>query len=463
MSSVPKILIVDDEPINVKLVTAQLSPAGYETLGVYSGEEALEQVPLFQPDLILLDIMMPGIDGYEVLRRLKKDEKFRNIPVILITALDGLTDKVTGLEVGADEFLNKPVNAAELMARVKSLIRLKQTQDQLRQQKAVPQVEGFWDHAEGGKDAEVGLPTVLLVEDDDKDGRLIQGYLLGEPYVVKRISSGEAAISRARQEKIDVVLLDILLPDLDGLKVCQYLKGDSETQNIQILMITALQDLEVKVKGIDLGADDYLVKPINIHELRVRLKSLIRKKAYLDNLQANYSLALQSAITDRLTGLYNQAFLNYSLGKEVNRAAREQRTLSVIMLDVDHFKEYNDSFGHLAGDELLKNLGALIKQSIRDIDLAARYGGDEFAVLLSNTPPDKSLLVAERIQGALARQFPGTPENGITLSMGISVFPRDGAEAQQLLKRADQALYEAKRLGKNRICCYGLQVPESPA
>ncbi|MCU0580414.1 MAG: response regulator [Desulfobacterota bacterium] len=460
MSSAPKILIVDDEPTNVKLVTAQLSPAGYETQGVYSGEEALELIPRWTPDLVLLDIMMPGIDGYEVVRRLKKDDRYRDIPVILITALDGLSDKVTGLEAGADEFLNKPVNAAELMARVKSLIRLKQTQDQLKQQKALPEVEGFWDRPGGGTESPLGLPTVLLVEDDEKDARLIQGYLLGEPYVVKRITGGEEAISRARQEKIDVVLLDILLPDLDGLKVCQQLKAREETRNIQVLLMTALQELEVKVKGIDLGADDYLVKPVNIHELRVRLKSLIRKKAYLDNLQANYSRALQSAITDRLTGLYNQAFFHYSLEKEVRRSAREQMALAVIMIDVDHFKEYNDTRGHLAGDELLKHLGALIRENIRDIDLAARYGGDEFAVILSHTDPDKTDLVAERIRQALARPSSPVATNGITLSLGVAVFPRDAADPQQLLHCADQALYQAKREGKNRIGTYGQSPPE---
>jgi two-component system cell cycle response regulator len=449
MTDTHKILIVDDEPMNVKLFKAQLAKEGYDTYGASSGEEALTLVPHLNPDLILLDIMMPGIDGYEVVRRLKRDENCQDIPIILITALDGLSDKVVGLEAGADEFLNKPVNTAELKARVKSLLRLKQMQDQLKRQKSVGGIEVFWEPS-GGLEPQLGLPQVLLVEDDEKDSRLIQSYLRGEPYGLKLIASGVEAISWARQEKIDVILLDILLPDIDGLEVCRYLKEHEETRNIQILMITAVPDLEVKERGIELGADDYLIKPINIHELRVCLKSLIRKKAYLDNLQANYTRAMHSAITDRLTGLFNQAFFLYFLEKEVQRAIREENSLTVIMIDVDHFKDYNDSKGHLAGDEFLQNLGRLIRQNIREIDLAARYGGDEFAVILPNIQPEQAQAVAERIMNSFVPPLSGDSGKRITLSLGLATFPRDSLDSRQLLQCADQALYEAKRMGKNR-------------
>ena len=234
MSSKRRILIVDDEPLNVKLLAALLSGENYETILAFSGEEALGKINAESPDLILLDIMMPNMDGYEVTKRLKNNPNSRDIPVILVTALDGADNKIKGLEAGADEFLNKPVSTPELLARVKSLLRLKKYQDQL---KTRSQSRNFFTAPTGEKrpiQNTIDLPTILLVEDDKKDAKLIQSYLHGEPYQIKLVKDGEETMSCVQREKIDLIVLDILLPGIDGFEVCRRLKKKEQTRNIQI-------------------------------------------------------------------------------------------------------------------------------------------------------------------------------------------------------------------------------------
>jgi two-component system cell cycle response regulator len=450
------ILIVDDDPLNVKLLASKLPKDQYETISVYDGKTAIERTRTDLPDLILLDIMMPELDGYAVTEILKKDPDTKDIPIILVTALDGMDDKLKGLEAGADEFLNKPVNTAELLARVKSLLRLKIYQDQLKSRN---RSQTFVANSEK-KDAlgldRVNLPSILVVDDDEKDIQLIQACLQGEAYRVKEARSGEETLSRVLKEKIDLILLDILLPGVDGFEVVRRIREIEEAKNIQIVAITSLEDMESKIKGIELGADDYLVKPINKYELRVRVKALITKKAYLDSLRDDYETAVYSAITDKLTGLYNRAYFEHFLNLEIKRAARQNTPVSLLMVDVDDFKEYNDTYGHLVGDEILKALGRSIKDNIREIDMAARYGGEEFAIVSPNTDKVGAIVFGERIRKRLFDYsfLPDIIQSGkkLSVSIGISVFPLEADSGDELIRKADIQLYRAKREGKNRVC-----------
>ena len=456
MTHKPKILIVDDDPLNVKLTAAKLPGDSYETLRAYNGQEALEKTDKYSPDIILLDIMMPGLDGYAVTRKLKNNPDTRDIPVILITALDGTDDKVKGLEAGADEFLNKPVNTAELTARVRSFLRLKQYQDQLKVRTPSKQLFSSPEEEKKYIQSTFDSQSILLVEDNDKDVRLIQGYLNGEGYKLSLARDGEETLSRILGEKVDLLLLDILLPGIDGFEVCRRLKEMEQTRDIQIVVITCLQDLESKIKGLELGVDDFLVKPINKFELQTRLKALLKKKKYLDRLHVNYDTALHYAITDRRTGLYNHGYFVHMLEVEVKRSNRHKHPLALIMIDIDDFKQYNDTLGHLAGDEILGVLGQLIKNNIREVDLGARYGGEEFAIILPYTDLEGARKSAERIKKIITNHpFDpqiSIPSNPLTISMGIAAYPSDAISAHELVQRADKALYTAKEKGKNRIC-----------
>lgn len=453
-----KILIVDDDILNLKLLAASLSAGSYECVTAQDGYRALESIEKEHPDLILLDIMMPGLDGFEIAAKVKENPTTRNIPIILITALDGSDNKVRGLEAGADEFLNKPIHAAELQARVNSLLRLKHYQEQLASRsQSEYRFLGPMDRQECSR-GRIKLPNILVVDDDEKDARLIQMHLHGQPYEVKTVTSGEAALTCAAQERVDLILLDILLPGIDGFEVARSLKGADATRNIQIVALTSLQDLESKIKGIELGVDDYLMKPVNSHELRARISALVKKKAYLDDLQSDYQSAVRAAITDRLTGLYNHAYFYHVLENELKRARRHGRSVALLMMDIDDFKMINDTMGHLAGDEILKSLGNLITVNAREIDVPFRYGGEEFALILPYTDSRSAFSAAERLRkiisdcsftSASAKEF-----KNLTVSIGISNFPGDAITLEELVKKADAALYRAKSEGKNRICVH---------
>ena len=454
MVAKPKIMIVDDEPLNVKLLATMLPPDLYDPICAYDGEEALQIVADESPDLILLDIMMPGLDGYEVTRILKSNLKSQDIPIILVTGFGSTDNKIKGIETGADEFINKPVNRLELLARVKSLLRIKQYQDQLKARTCSALSFTSDQEFKQSLTDTVNLPSILIVEDNEIDAKLIQRFLDGEPYEIKLVKDGEDALHRIQQQKFDLILLDLLLPGKNGYEICKTLKAKEQTRNIQIVAVTNLSDTESKVQGIESGTDDYLIKPVNADELKTRVRALIKKKEYLDTLCTRYEMAVYSAITDKLTGLYSRGYYDHFLNLEIKRSLRQNTPLALLMIDIDNFKQINDTFGHQAGDKILEQLGDIIKLNIREIDLAARYGGEEFAVVMSNTDLREAEQAAERIRQSIQEQAVSDGDAQVTVSIGIALYPMDATSMNDLVEKADRSLYKAKRDGKNRVCAY---------
>lgn len=456
----PRILIVDDDPLNVKLTTAKLPAGRFEVITAGNGREAVEKTLQEHPELILLDVMMPGMDGYEVSHWLKENPATMHIPIILVTALDGTEDRIRGFEAGADEFLNKPVNETELLARINSLLRLKHYRDQLytrdqSQSLLLPRPEAPEedDHATPSR--------ILLVEDDDLDAALIRNVFAGEPHHLETVATGEAALERLEEAPFDLVLLDILLPGLDGFEVCRRLKALHRTRETQVVAITSLQDLDSKVRGVESGADDYLVKPIHSRELRVRAKVLLKKKRYLDRLRDRVEQAVHSAIYDGLTGLYNQTYFKQFLEMELKRAERHRYPVGLMIVDIDDFKEINDRLGHLTGDLVIRELAQLLKRNVREVDLAARYGGDEFAIVFPYAGRGEAAHVVTRIERAMAewREMAEAPQGGaspaVGFSIGVAFYPEQAATPEELIRGADEALYRAKKEGKNRCRFFG--------
>jgi two-component system cell cycle response regulator len=453
-----KILIVDDEPLNVKLLSAALRSKEFEVVLAFDGLEALQKVAEESPDLILLDIMMPGLNGLEVTRRLKDDPNYQHIAIVLVTALDDAENKVKGLEAGADEFLSKPVDSVELQARVRSLLDLRNYREQLTARSESKPLLLATTQDDISYREDVSLPTVLLAEDSRKDAKLIQTLLMEEPLHLEVVRHGKQAIQRAKKGGIDLILLDVLLPDMNGFEICRLLKETEETRNIQIMMVTSLSDMENKIKGIELGVDDYLLKPVYGKELKVRIKALLQKKAFLDNLTSNYNTALNCAITDNLTGLYNYAYFRHFLSLEAKRSARRKDPVSLLMIDLDDFKLVNDTLGHLVGDALLGELGELLTNASREVDFVARYGGEEFVIALPFTDAKGARTCAENIRrriedysfNCLSSDVP----KKITASIGVATFPWDARSVEELIHKADQALYQAKKQGKNCVRAY---------
>ncbi len=450
-----RILIVDDEPRNVKLLDAMISDK-FDVIAAGSGEEALNLAGSDHPDVILLDVMMPGLDGFEVARRLKADAELKDIPIIMVTALTDKENKLAGLASGAEEYLNKPVRRIELLARINSMLRLREYRDQLairnQSEHAVPD---SLEREEATVSPGIDESRVLLVEDNDIDAKIILHALKNEPVHVQAVSSGRLALEHIENSPVDVILLDILLPDIDGFEICRRINKMEKGRDIPIVVITCLDDLESRLTGINLGTDDFLVKPINGNELIARLKILLEKKKQLDTLRSHYETALNSAIIDWMTGLYNQGYFKKFLDLEIKRSLRQNYPVGLLMIDVDDFKAYNDTQGHTAGDEILRGIGQALKKSIREVDLAARYGGDEFAVVLPYSHGDGAFKVACRIQRTLHDFFLGqetaNPSPPVTVSIGIAAFPEDALSVEELIQKADEMLYRSKRQGRGQV------------
>jgi two-component system cell cycle response regulator len=451
-----KILIADDSPASLASLTNILSCGHYQTIKAADGEEALDKAFSELPDLILLDVMMPGINGFEAARKLKEDGRTKHIPIILVTALDDPEDKQAGREAGAEEYLTKPVRRLELLARVGSMIALKRYRDQLairdHSQRSLI-VKG--DDQENLVEVEEKLPLALLVEDNEADSRLIRHILEEFPLRLERVSKGKDAVQMAQSGETDLILLDLLLPDMSGFDVCQQVKNSDKGRDIPIIVITCLDDLDSKIKCIELRTDDYLVKPIIARELQARVKILLEKKRQLDKLRFHYKAAMDSAVIDWLTSLYNHGYFRKFLDLEIKKSLRQKYPISLIMVDIDDFKTYNDSYGHAVGNVLLQELGQLLFKSVRVVDLVARYGGDEFAIVLPYSDLQGALGTARRIDKAIrAHRFSGITadrEPQMTVSMGAAWYPQDAVHVDELIHCADLRLYRAKRKGKNQI------------
>ena len=453
----PKIMIVDDNRVNIKLLEAMLAADRFRITRAYSGQEALTRAAEDAPDLILLDVMMPDLDGYDVARRLKQDPRTADIPVILVTALDGSENRASGFEAGAEEFITKPVNAVELLARVNSLLRLKQYRNALtRQSESEQAFDDLESFVKTPGETAPDHPMILLVEDDPAAAELVKSYLQDESYRLEIVGNGTDALAFAQTVPIDAAILDILLPDINGFDICCRIKASEKNKDVPVIMMTCLNDIESRVKGIEMGCDAFLVKPIFRRELIARVRALIDKKKQVDALRSSYSTSLSSAALDWLTGLFNRRYADWHLGLEIKRSIRHGHSVGLIMIDIDDFKKHNDLFGHEAGDKILKDTAFIVKNMIREIDLAARFGGDEFLVILPYTDSPGAIQVAQRIQRAvMEHKFP-LAINGasakLSLSMGIVLCPADGSNKETLIRQADSLLYLAKRQGKGRLC-----------
>jgi diguanylate cyclase (GGDEF)-like protein len=304
--------------------------------------------------------------------------------------------------------------------------------------------------------------TILVVDDVPVNIQLLTTYLCSEGYQVISAKDGTEAIEKVQESHPDLVLLDVMMPRMNGFEVCKIIKSNEDTNFIPVILVTALNELQDKIKGMDSGADDFISKPFNKLELLTRVKSLLRIKLLNEELkekvielQRAKEKLRQLAITDGLTELYNYRYFQEQLQQELNRARRHNLNVSVAMIDIDYFKHYNDHHGHPAGDMVLKDIARLLKDNIRNIDTAARYGGEEFALVLIETNKKSAKIVAEKIRKLVEdHSFPyeeNQPNGKLTISAGVATFPEDGEELDTLIKVADKRLYLAKQAGRNVI------------
>jgi two-component system cell cycle response regulator len=450
-----RVLVVDDILPNVKLLEAKLTSEYYDVLTATNGEEALQSVEQDSPDLILLDVMMPGMDGFEVCTRIKQNAALAHIPVVMVTALTDTEDKVRGLECGADDFLTKPINDTALMARVRSLVRLKMTTDEWRVRENTANQLGVLEGHSDVMSQSADRAKIMIIEDKDFEERKIIETLQEDENEIVSVSSGMELMEKIVAEPYDLLIISLNLEDEDGLRLCSHLRSNEKTRTTPILMIGEEQDMDRIAHGLEIGAHDYVLRPVERSELRARVRTQIRRKRFQERLKSSYEISLSMALTDSLTGLYNRRYLEAHLEKLLEKNRQDRKSLAVLMVDIDNFKSVNDTYGHNVGDEILKVFAQRLKDGLRPTDLIARLGGEEFTVILPDVTKERAHMVAERLRRNIA-QDPITcsaPEGAlnITTSIGGALIDYEPHTVAEALERADKMLYKAKEEGRN--CC----------
>jgi two-component system cell cycle response regulator len=449
-----RILVVDDIPANVKLLEVRLLAEYFEVLTALNGPDAIETCENGKVDVVLLDIMMPDMDGFEVCRRLKSDPATSHIPVVMVTALDQVADRVRGLEAGADDFLTKPVNDLQLMTRVKSLVRLKSLTDELRLRASTTRNIGIEELLSRRMPVEDRMPKVLLVDERESSGARIAKMLRGT-MDLDIATDPHVGFFQAAEQPYECVLISTGFSDFDPLRLCSQLRSLDRTRFLPIVLLAEEGEDERIIRGLELGINDYVVRPVDQQELTARLRTQVRRKRYNDHLRASVTQTIEMAVTDGLTGLHNRRYLDSHLHTLFDRAVARRRPLSVMITDLDRFKSINDVHGHDGGDDVLREFAARLRKNVRGIDLACRFGGEEFVVVMPDTEAHVAEKVAERIRAEIER----TPfvvgregvEIKVTVSVGVSSLRHAPDTVEDLMKRADVALYEAKSGGRNKV------------
>ncbi len=451
-----RILVVDDVATNRLILKAKLAAAYYDVLEADCGQAAFDAAKKEQPDVILLDIFMPDMDGYTVCEMLKSCPETSHIPVVMITANSSPRERIRGLSVGADDFLVKPINDMALLARVRNLLRVKMVFDELKLRDTTSRELGLTDFIETIEADDTEISSVMLVPASEAQGReWEEGISKALRVEVCGISSEREALNMARFEQPDAIIVhQRLMEDGDSLRLISALRARSETRQAVMIYVVSDGMIETAATALDLGTSDYVMEPFEPEELIIRLRTQLQRKREFERLRSNVRDGLKMAVIDPLTGLYNRRYATQHMQKIVERSQASQKEFAVMMMDLDRFKRINDTEGHDAGDLVLKEFSHRIQENVRGVDLVARMGGEEFLLVM----PDAGNMVAKHVSERLRRAIESQPfitKSGnrlnITVSIGVAIGQPDGQDPNNLIKCADMALYEAKSAGRNLV------------
>ena len=441
-----RILVVDDLAPNLHLLEVKLQAEYYDVLTAKSGYQALEMAGKEKIDLILMDAMMPGMNGFEACRKLKQNPETWHIPVIMVTALEETKDRIRGLEAGADDFITKPIDDFNLMARVRSLLRLKMVTDQLlshtghTRSNSRPLLERI--------DQKTG--NILIIEDHKLRAQKMAKPLKETHNVI--VETDPVKALRRAKTGVDLIIVSLVSDGFDGLRVCASLRFNEASRETPILVLGDPEDQQRLIRAYDIGINDTLMRPIELQEMHARVNTLLRRKFYADSLRENFNENLEMVVADPLTGLGNRRYFDRAIDPFFGALEEDGTAFSIMVFDIDHFKRVNDILGHDMGDQILKEVAARLVTNMRAIDVVSRYGGEEFMIAMPNTDEGDALIAADRVRSLIA----GTPiyvegqALQITTSAGVAQV-QPGEQLRDVFKRADDALYKAKQAGRNKV------------
>ncbi|UQB43415.1 response regulator [Thiomicrospira microaerophila] len=452
-----RILVVEDNDINREVMAELLADFNVQLDYAVNGLLALEAVRQQDYKLVLMDIQMPVMDGYQATRAIREFNS--GLPIVALTAAAMVEDRKKALAAGMDAHLAKPIDINQLKNVMKQYLDYElysktRDRDQAMQQAAKTMMEqpGLVEpEQQAEKVLQVSKPRILIVDDEPANAKVLANGLKDD-YVLLLANSGVKAIKLAGSEpQPDLVLLDIMMPDMDGYQVCHHLKNDPKTSNIPVVFVSALDQRHDEEKGLNMGAVDYISKPFHLPIVKSRIRNHLALKLKTDLLE-------EMSHVDGLTHIANRRQFDETLLKESLRLARSGKPMGLIMLDIDFFKPFNDHYGHGQGDICLQKVAQALQSVIRRPgDLLARYGGEEFVVLLPETGQRGTQRIAEELRQSIAslrlQHAYSEVADHVTVSVGaVSGWAQNHEQAEQMLKTADEALYQAKQQGRNRIC-----------
>jgi two-component system cell cycle response regulator len=443
-----RVLVVDDSAANRKLLEARLQDEYFEVVGAASGAEAITLAQRWSPDIILLDVLMPVMDGFEACRRLKAQPATAHIPVVMVTSLNDQHERVRGLDAGADDFLVKPVDQATLFARLRALLRVKQVLDAWRLRAETVRDLGFEPPSAPPEDFEGA--KVLLLSDKEAEAEALSRALATDGMVLEQYRDEKMIWSRLHDATAhyDLVLTSLPMSEGDPLRLASRLRAEADTRDLPLMLIADEEQRDLVLRAFELGASDHVLRPINEQELRARVRNQVRRRRYQLRLRAEFDRSLELAVTDGLTGLRNRRYVF----RHLESLLRAGTACGVLMIDVDRFKPLNDYYGHAAGDAALREVAARLREHVRASDVVARYGGEEFLVVMSGAGAEETAVIAERLRVAIGDRpiDLGQAKLPVTVSIG-SALSATNSDAEALIAAADAAMYRAKALGRNRV------------
>ncbi len=453
-----RILVVDDSASARCAIRATLSAAYYDVIEAESGVEALRLAASEEPDLVLLDLVMPGIDGFETCRRLKSAAVTAHVPIVILSARSDRADRVRGLDCGADDVLAKPFDDVALLARVSSLTRMKMMIDELRLRAETSRELGLEPAGPLDTEPDFAAATVLLVTADLALATATRHALRAHLGLATEIARGALELRALLVSNVyDAFVIGPELADGEPMRLASMLRGRPSTRQAALMMLFRAEDREGPPLALEMGVPDYLRLPPDHAEMAARLRVQLRRKHYSDQLRRALADSMVKAVTDPLTGLYNRRYCNAHLETMIAQPRGAAKTLAAMVLDLDRFKTVNDRHGHGAGDAVLVEFARRLKDCVRGVDLVSRIGGEEFLVVMPDILPEHASRVAERVRHAVEHPgfaVVGADGTGVVLDLTVSIglaLHQPGETPAALIARADTALYASKSAGRNMV------------